>query len=215
VSRRGNHSGRRAGQRPCAAVLAALLAAFALASASVGAQPRITTANPPEPRDPGEFEVITATHELIDGVYRIDAFVYLRLPTRAIEALHGGVELTVRFEVEFLRKFRMWWDPVVHPISQRWQLSYDQAIERYLVYNVNIQRSRTFVSLTEALRYMGQIDSFAALDATVLDDDNRYSVRVRASLDKEALVGPVRFVAIFLPDWSIESDWEEWDLQGN
>lgn len=184
-----------------------------LASAGVVAQPRVSTADAPEARDPGEFKVLTATHELIDGVYHIDAFVYLRLPTRAIESLHGGVELTLRFEIEFLRKLRLWWDPIVHPVSLRWQLSYDQAIERYLVYNVNIQRSRTFVSLADALRYMGQIDSLAALDANVLDDDKRYRVRVRASLDEEALVGPVRFVAIFLPDWSIESDWEEWDLQ--
>ncbi len=168
-----------------------------------------------QPRDRGEFEVRTAALELIDGVYHVDAFVYLRLPTRAIDALHDGLPLTIRFEVEFLRVLRLWFDPTVFPpVSQRWQLSYIPVTDRYVVYNINIQHSRSFMTLAGALQYMGRIDDLYVIDAALLEDDKRYQVRVRAVLDKEELVGPVRLLAFFRPDWSIESEWVEWELPG-
>ena len=179
--------------------------AFALSSARLPAQ------QPAE--DSGEFNVTTATHELIDGRYQVDAFVYFRLPSRAAAALHDGLPLTIRFEIEILRRRAFWWDTAEFPrVSQRWQLSYISLTDRYLVHNINISRSQSFPTLQQALDHMGKIDDMHAIDATLLDDDRRYLIRVRAVLDKEEMLGPMRFAALLLPDWSIESRWVEWDL---
>src|SRR5690606_12914002 len=49
--------------------------------------------------DPGRFEVRSAEATLENGVYYLNAWLELRLPPEAREALHSGVPLTIRLDV--------------------------------------------------------------------------------------------------------------------
>jgi len=165
-----------------------------------------------QPEDSGQFEVRTGTHELIDGVYYVNAQIYLRLPTKARIALDSGLPLTIRIEVEFLNRLRLWWDPVDHEVSKRLQLRYHSLTNRYIVYDISTDDREDFVTLAGALEYIGRVDHLPIVDAAVLDDDRRYEVRVRAVLDKDQLPGALRLVAFWRRDWSIASDWLQWRL---
>ena len=69
----------------------------------------MTPAAAQEP-DPGRFEVRSASVELKDGVYYLDAWLEYRLSTEARQALEAGVPLRIEIEVEFLRVRRFWFD---------------------------------------------------------------------------------------------------------
>jgi hypothetical protein len=55
-------------------------------------------------------------------------------------------------------------------------------------------------------------DNLPVVDAALLDEDRRYDIRVRAVLDTDELPGPLRLLAFWRRDWSIESDWLQWRL---
>jgi hypothetical protein len=161
----------------------------------------------------GEFLVRTATHELIDGVYYADAQIYLQLSAKATEALHEGLPLTIRVEVQIMKRLRVWWDPVEHEVVLRSTLSWHPVTNRYRVYNIRTGEQRAFETLAGALEGLGQIDDLPIIDAAVLDPDDRYEMRIRAVLDKDDLPGPLRLLAFWRRDWSIASDWLQWLLE--
>lgn len=167
---------------------------------------------PAQPEDPGKFEVRTGTTELVNGVYYVDALIYLRLPTEITEALRSKFPLTIRIEVQFLNRLWFWWDPVEREVVQRYQLSYLPVTDRYVVQNLNVEGLQSFVTLADALQYIGEVDDLPVVDASVLDEDRRYDVRIRAELDKKELPGPLRVRAWWRRDWSIGSDWLQWRL---
>ena len=162
--------------------------------------------------DPGHFEVRSGSHELVDGTYFVDAVIYLRLPTEAADALHSRLSLTIRVEVEFLNRLRLWWDPVEFSASRRSQLTYYPLTDRYVVRHIDSGVREDFVTLAGALEFIGRVDVLRVVDAALLDEDRRYDVRVRAVLDKDDLPGPLRLLAFWRRDWSIASDWLQWRL---
>jgi len=162
--------------------------------------------------DPGNFEVRAGSTVLDDGVYYVDALISLRLPSQATQALQSQLPLTIRVEVQFLNRLRLWWDTVEHEVSQRSQLRYSRLTDRYIVYNINTGVRDSFVTLTGALEFLGRVDHLPIVDAALLDDDRRYDVRIRAILDKDDLPGPLRLLAFWRRDWSINSDWLLWRL---
>jgi hypothetical protein len=163
-------------------------------------------------QDRGQFEVLTATDELVDGIYEVDALIYLRLPTEATDALHATVPLTIRIEVQFLNRLWFWWDNTEFEKVQRFRLSYYPLADRYVVHNLQTNQRSPFASLEDALEFIGQVDALPVVDAALLDDDRRYDIRVRAVLDKEELPGPLRMMAFWRRDWSIASEWLLWRL---
>jgi len=166
-----------------------------------------------QPEDAGSFEVRAATHDLVGGVYYVDALINLRLPSEAVEALHRGLPLTIRIEIEVLHRIRLWWDlNAFDPIVQRYQLSYAPVTDRYVVLNVNTLKRESFDSLVLALESIGRVEHLPVVDAGLLQSDRRYEMRVRAVLDKDELIGPLRLLAFWRSDFTIESDWLAWRL---
>jgi len=163
-------------------------------------------------QDDGYFAVRRATTELSNGVYYLDAAVDLELSSEAREALLAGLPLTIRFEVEFLRHLRLWWDAEAATLRQRYQVEYDPLTQRYVVRNVNSDVQTSFLTLADALRTIGRVERLPLIDAALLDPDRQYDVRMRALLDQEELPGPLRLIAFWRRDWSIGSEWFEWRL---
>jgi hypothetical protein len=198
--------------RACAVLLVLLTAANGIATA----QPLV---QPPPPltveqqNDAGFFEVRSAIAELRDGVYYLNAVIGYRLSTEAVDALHSGVPLGIRLDIEIIHPRRWWFDDDSVALRQSYQLDYHAISERYIVLNINSGDQASFASLLSALEYIGRIERLPLIDTAVLDDDRGYYVRLRASLDQEQFPGPLRLLAFWRRDWSIASEWYRWPLR--
>jgi hypothetical protein len=199
----------RSGVRALICVIAATLAV------GVAAQPLVTPAPPvviEEQDDPGFFEVRSAMAELRDGVYFLNAVIAYRLSTEASDALHSGVPLGIRLDVEIVHPRRWWFDNENAALLQSYQLEYHALSERYIVLNLNSGDQVSFGSLFGALEYLGRVERLPLIDAAVIDDGRGYYVRLRAVLDEEQFPGPLRLLAFWRRDWSIASEWYRWPL---
>jgi hypothetical protein len=163
--------------------------------------------------DPGFFEVRSAVAELRDGVYYLNANIGYRLSTEAIGALHSGVPLGIRLDVEIIDPRRWWFDNEGASLQQAYQVDYHALSERYLVRNLNSGDQASFGSLRAALEHLGRIERLPLIDTAVLEDDRGYYVRLRVSLDQEQFPGPLRLLAFWRRDWSIASEWYRWPLR--
>ncbi len=210
-------AGRAGGQRPATAgARAALIALVLLCGGEAAAQAE----------DEGKFEVLERGHELVDGVYRVSGTIYLRLPTGATDALHSTLPLTIRVEVQFLNRLWFWWDNSEFERTVRYRLTYYSLADRYVVEieppegdeAESLQATaggferQTFPTLRAALDHIGRIDSLPVVEASELDSNLRYDIRIRAVLDQDGYPGPIRLLAFWRPDWSISSEWLSWRL---
>jgi hypothetical protein len=193
-----------------------LLALLVVAANAALGQPLV---QPPPPipveevYDPGFFEVLSAVAELRGGVYHLNAVIRYQLSTEALDALHSGVPLGLRLDIEIVDPRRWWFDNEGAALQQAYQLEYHALSERYLVLNLNSGEQESFASLLAALEYLGRIERLPLIDTAVLDDDRGYDVRLRASLDQEQFPGPLRLLAFWRRDWSIASEWYRWPLR--
>ncbi|HEX7079800.1 MAG TPA: DUF4390 domain-containing protein [Gammaproteobacteria bacterium] len=163
--------------------------------------------------DPGRFDVRAANVELVNGVYFLDSWIELRLPSEASEALRSGVPLTIRLDVEITYRRRFWFDADAHSLEQRYQLDYHALTERYVVSNLNSGDRTSFSTLFSALNYLGRVEHLPLIDAALLEPGRDYLVRLRAVLDMERFPGPLRLLAFWRRNWAIASDWYEWRLR--
>lgn len=163
--------------------------------------------------DPGRFEIRSASIELEDGVYFLDARLELRLPAEAREALRSGVPLTIRLDVELTYNRRFWFDGDAAALRQRYELGYHALAERYVVSNLNSGDRNSFSTLFAALNFLGHVEALPLIDAALLEPDRRYVARARVVLDMERFPGPLRLLAFWRRDWALASDWYEWRLQ--
>ncbi len=185
---------------PPAAVVA--LCALCLAASSVAAQEE----------DPGRFEVRSASVELDEGIYFLNAWLEYRLSSGAREALESGVSLTIEIEVEFLRSRRFWFDDSEASLLQTYVLQYHALSERYLVLNSNTGEQSSFANLFSALNFLGRVNRLPLIDEALLQAGEPYEIRVRTSLSTEDFPGPLRLLTFWRRDWSLRSEWYEWPL---
>jgi hypothetical protein len=164
--------------------------------------------------DPGHFEIRSASAELRDGVYFLNASIDYRLSTEARDALHAGVPLAIRLDMEIVHPRRWWFDNEDAALRQAYQLEYHALSQRYLVLNVNSGEQTSFGSLLAALQALGNVEGLPLIDVPVLESGRTYDVRVRALLDEEQFPGPLRLLAFWRRDWSIASEWYRWPLVG-
>jgi hypothetical protein len=164
--------------------------------------------------DPGHFAIRSADAELRDGVYFLNASIEYRLSTEARDALHAGVPLVIRLDMEIVHPRRWWFDNEDAALRQAYQLEYHALSQRYLVLNVNSGEQTSFGSLLAALQALGNVKGLPLIDVPVLEAGRTYDVRVRALLDEEQFPGPLRLLAFWRRDWSIASEWYRWPLVG-
>jgi hypothetical protein len=200
--------------RRAARALGGALLAVALCSAAA-AQTLVPPQRPvvPEPQDDrGHFEIVRANTELRGGVYFLTARINYRLSTEASDALHSGVPLGIRLDLEIVHPRRWWFDNDSAALRQAYQLEYHALSERYIVLNVNSGEQASFGTLAAALAFLGNVEGLPLIDAPVLEEERDYDVRLRAVLDQEQFPGPLRLLAFWRRDWSIASDWYRWRL---
>jgi len=191
----------RSAEAPCGRRrLAASLAALGLLLASPHAQA-------------SEFTVQQAHTRLVEDVYLLDADMRLELSDEALEALHNGVPLTVILDLEILRARWLVWDEQVARYQTRYQLEFHALSDRYVLKDLDTGESRSFHTLSEATAQLGHIDDLPAFGSDLVEPGAKYTVRLRARLDIEALPSPLRPLAYLSSLWRLGSDWYAWQLE--
>lgn len=163
----------------------------------------------------GGFTVRSAESELVAGVYFVNAIIDLQLSSEAREALESGVPLIVHIEADLIHIRRFWIDDEDADVDQRFELAYHALTERYIVRNLNSSDQASFASVDAALNYLGRIERLPFIDAALLDPDRVYDVRIKAELDMDEFSGPLRLLTFWRRDFSLESEWYRWPLQGD
>ncbi len=163
--------------------------------------------------DARETRILEARTLLVDNVYRLGAHIDFDFNDTLEGALRNGVPLLLELRIEVLRERQWLWSELVAELRQRFKLEYHALSRRYLVKNFSTGGQHSFRTMQDALDYIGNIYDLPLIDAQLLKQDERYSVRMRADIDVEALPTPVRLWAYLGSEWSLKSKWYRWPLQ--
>lgn len=159
-----------------------------------------------------DFKVVSASTHLEKGIYLLDARIWYRFRGEPLDALQNGVPLTVELAIEVLRRRELLWDETIASLQQRFRLEYHSLSRQYVVTNLNSGEVKNFPELQAATLFLGRIDRFPLLDASLLPPGGSYFARLRAGLDIDALPVPLQLVAYLSTDWRLTSDWYTWPL---
>jgi hypothetical protein len=159
------------------------------------------------------LEIRSASTQLDAGVWYLSARIDYRLNRDTLEALQNGIPLTFELQVELSRE-RSWLpDENLAELRQDFELSWQPLARSYLVRNKNSGDQRAHTTLFAALKDLGRIDALPLIDAALVDDGENYEVSLRAILDQQQLPGPLRMLAFWDEDFTLESEWYRWDLR--
>jgi hypothetical protein len=149
---------------------------------------------------------------LENGVYLLSARIVYRLGNTPREALENGVPLTINLEMDVIRNREWLWDETIAELEQKFRLEYHTLSRQYLVTNLNSGQVKSFPSLATATQFLGRIDDFPLLDASLLKSGESYYGQLRVNLDIDALPVPLQVVTYLFGDWQLSSEWYVWPL---
>ena len=156
------------------------------------------------------FAVLEARTRLENGVYLLTAKIDYDLSPAALAALRNGIPLTVSLEMEVWRQREWLWDEIIASLQQRFHLEYHALARQYVVINLNNGELKSFPTRSAATDYLGRIENFPLLDASLLGPADGCYGRLRATLDIEALPAPLRPLAYLSTEWHLTSEWYTW-----
>ena len=159
------------------------------------------------------LEIRNASTALDGGVWYLSAAIDYRLNRDTLEALQNGIPLTFELQVELSERRRWLPDEDVAALRQYFELSWQPLSRGYLVRNTNSGDQRAHSTLFAALNDLGRIAALPLIDADLIGEDEQYEVSLRAVLDQQKLPGPLRMLAFWDDDFTLESDWYRWNLR--
>jgi hypothetical protein len=160
----------------------------------------------------GAFKVTEIDAEKGDEAYLLNARMDIQLNTGPREALENGIPLVFELHIQTLEKHTWFWDIVVEEYKQDRQIQLHALSRTYLVKDLATGAQRSYLKLDDALQAAGILHNFPVLDYDRMKDGERYAVRLRGSLDIEALPTPVRLLAYVSSAWDMDSEWYQWQL---
>jgi hypothetical protein len=150
--------------------------------------------------------------ELRDKVWYLSARVDYQLNRQMLDALQNGIRLTFSLQVE-INENRNWLpDSEVASLQRDYELSWQPLSRGYVVRDASSDEQTTHTTLFAALHALGTIDGLPLVEASLLDPAARHEIRLRALLNQQRLPGPLRMLAFWNDDFSLESDWHQWPL---
>jgi hypothetical protein len=150
---------------------------------------------------------------LRDSTWYLSARVDYQLNRQMLDALQNGIGLTFSLQVE-VNEIRNWLpDAEIVTLQRDYELSWQPLSRSYLVRNTGNDEQTAHTTLFAALHELGTISDLPLVDASQLDPEARHEISLRALLDQQRLPGPLRMLAFWNDDFSLESDWHQWPLE--
>jgi hypothetical protein len=148
-----------------------------------------------------------------DEAWLLDASMDIRLSSGAREALENGVPLVFELQVQVLETHTWFWDSVISEYKQVRQVQHHALSRTFLVRDIESGAQRSYRKLEDALLAAGFVRNLPVLEYRLMQDGNRYAVRLRGSLDIESLPTPVRLLAYVSSGWDMDNEWYQWPLE--
>ena len=161
----------------------------------------------------GYFEVRSASTEIVEGVYSLDARLQLVLSSEALAALESGVTLIIELQMQVIRTRRFMLDDIEAELAIRYELEFSPVSQRYIVRNLNSGDQDSFATLYSALNSLGRVQGLPVIDEAVLSSDSTYRFRLRAMLNMERYPAALRVLFFWRGEWQLQSEWFEWLLE--
>ena len=152
------------------------------------------------------IDIEKASATLQGGTYRLDADIRYRLSDEVLEALNNGIALTFRITIKVDQQRKILWDTSIAEKIVHYHLKYHALSGQYLLTSSEGEQ-RSYLSLTNTLRGLGQIRALALLDKKHVEAPQDTTVKIKAELDTNALPAPLRPVAWLSRQWKLNSDW--------
>ena len=159
------------------------------------------------------FVVEHAALRATDGRYIADARIDFAFSEDNLEAMRNGIALTVIVDIELRRKRGRWWHETLAARKLRYRIETNVLTDRYRIRNLYNGSTRNYRSLEEMVEALGYLESVPIISQDRLSADARYTARIRARLDIEALPSPLRPIAYLSPRWRLNSGWFEWRIE--
>lgn len=154
-----------------------------------------------------------ARTELRGTVWYLSARIDYQFNRQILDALQNGIRLTFTLQAE-VNEIRNWWpDSEIATLHRDYEISWQPLSRGYLVRSLDSDEQTAHTTLFAALHALGNISGLPLVDTGLLDPDARYEVRLRTLLDQQRLPGPLRILAFWDDDFSLESDWHQWPLE--
>jgi hypothetical protein len=170
----------------------------------------VTLAAPAQ--NPGRFQVRNAYVELANGAWLLDVSLDLGLADAARRAFEEGVPLVLRLEIEASVDRRLLPAEEVVSTTRGWQLAYDAIAERFVVTDGATGAHVSHATQAEALEALSRLSGIVIADTTVLPEERRFGMRVRATVEVGELPAAVRML-LFWRDWSRSTEWYAWKVR--
>jgi hypothetical protein len=159
------------------------------------------------------IEIRDVRTELRDSAWYLFARIDYQLNREILDALQNGIRLTFSLQVE-VNESRNWLpDSEVTALQRDYELSWQPLSRSYLVRETGSDEPSSHTTLFAALHELGTVADLPLVDAGLLERDARYEIRLRTLLDQQHLPGPLRMLAFWNDDFSLESDWHQWPLE--
>jgi len=158
------------------------------------------------------FEVKSASTQLNETVYFLNAVFEINLPPYISSAFEQGFDLPLAMEVNISRKRAFWFDEELVTIKQKYRIQYHSILDTVSVLNVNSGSHVYFSTLDEALAYLSVLLNFPMLDNNTLDPDEHYRARLKFGVDTAELPTPLKSSSLWENDWNLVSDDYAWEI---
>ncbi len=159
------------------------------------------------------FQVIEANARLDHGQFVIDVRIDYRFSEEALDALANGVPLTTEVHVQVRRVGAWIWESDVVDFRVRAQIRYLPVSALYQVTDLDTGERRNFVSRDAAIRALGELRGLPVVREGQLEKGEDYELKIKASLDIEALPLPLRPKAYISSAWNLSTGWTTWRLR--
>jgi hypothetical protein len=159
----------------------------------------------------GSFRVEKAHVWSSGDVRLLNARFSIHLGSGAVEALDNGVPLTLELQVQLVKQHEWLWDVVETEHVQTRRLEFHALSRSYLVKDVERGTQGNYSRLQDALVAAGTIENML-ITSMPLEPGRKYYIRMRGSLDIEALPTPVRLLAYVSSGWDMDSEWYTWPI---
>jgi hypothetical protein len=162
-----------------------------------------------------EFKAFEIQPKLADNSLELAGQLELAFTPKVEEALAKGIPLEILFEISLYGERRWMWNRKIGDWKIRREIRYHALSGQYLVKfsPARAGGQESYTSLSEAMHALGNLNELRfALDELPIGADQALLVRLRVSLDIEALPTPLRPVAYTSLAWHLNSGWSQWKV---
>ncbi|WEJ62903.1 DUF4390 domain-containing protein [Thiomicrorhabdus lithotrophica] len=163
-----------------------------------------------------EIEILKVRDYQQNKQLLIDSESRFNLPQEVIDAVHHEIPLSFNTRIELTERKSLLgfgYERSRNIIEYRTDL-YAYGVNRlYALYNHRNKKTQTFITIDEALQTLATLQAFPVASLSELHPEQRYTLRMRISLDFWKLPTPLILEALTTSTWRLESQWFETSLQ--